>query len=131
MSEFHIAENLKRLRTFHGYRQQDISEKLNISRQAYSNYERGTRLPDLETASKLARFYNIPLDRLAHAKDPAGIIAESDSHLHLALTPVGSTIRMNGPDAKMFLSYKQLSEPLQKEVRAFVKFKKTQQELED
>ena len=104
MSEFHIAENLKRLRTFHGYRQQDISEKLNISRQAYSNYERGTRLPDLETASKLARFYNIPLDRLAHA---------------------------NGPDAKMFLSYKQLSEPLQKEVRAFVKFKKTQQELED
>lgn len=128
MSKFHIAENLKRLRTFYSYRQQEVSDKLHISRQAYSNYERGTRLPDLETASKLADFYGIPLDRLVHAKDPAGVIAESAPHGHSALTPVGSTIRMNGPDAKMFLTYKQLPETVQKEVRDFIKFKKEQQE---
>lgn len=128
MSEFHIAENLKRLRTFYSYRQQEVSDKLHISRQAYSNYERGTRLPDLETASKLAQFYGISLDRLVHAKDPAGVIAESAPYGHSALTPVGSTIRMNGPDAKMFLTYKQLPEAVQKEVRDFIKFKKEQQE---
>lgn len=128
MAQFHIAENLKRLRTFYNYRQQEISDKLHISRQAYSNYERGTRLPDLETASKLADFYGIPLDRLVHAKDPAGVIAESAPYGHTALTPVGSTIRMNGPDAKMFLTYKQLPESVQKEVRDFIKFKKEQQE---
>ena len=128
MSQFHIAENLKRLRTFYSYRQQELSDKLNISRQAYSNYERGPRLPDLETASELARFYNIPLDRLVHAKDPAGIIAESAPYGHIALTPVGSTIRMNGPDAKMFLSYKQLPENVQKEIRDYIRFKREQQE---
>lgn len=128
MSQFHIAQNLKRLRTFYSYRQQDVSDKLNISRQAYSNYERGTRLPDLETVSKLAQFYNIPLDRLVYAKDPAGVIAESSPYGHIALTPVGSTIRMNGPDAKMFLTFKQLPEAVQKEVRDFIKFKKDQQE---
>ena len=128
MSEFHIAENLKRLRTFYSYRQQEVSDKLHISRQAYSNYERGTRLPDLETASKLARFYGIPLDRLVHAKDPAGVIAESAPQGHAAITPVGSTIKMNGPDAKMFLTYKQLPEAVQKEIRDFIKFKKELQE---
>lgn len=128
MSQFHIAENLKRLRTFHDYRQQDVSNKLHISRQAYSNYERGTRLPDLETASKLAQFYRISMDRLVHSKDPVGVIAESAPFGHTALTPVGSTIIMNGPDAKMFLSYKQLPESVQKDVRDYIKFKKEQSE---
>ena len=128
MSEFHIAENLKRLRTFHGYKQQEISDKLHISRQAYSNYERGTRLPDLKTASELAALYGISLDRLAYAKDPARVIAESSPQGHTAVTPVGSTILMNGPEAKMFLTYKQLPETVQKEIREYIKFKKEQQE---
>ena len=71
MSDFHIAENLQRLRTFHDFRQKDISEQLHISRQAYSNYERGKRLPDLETTLRLANFYRITLEQLLLAPDPA------------------------------------------------------------
>ena len=50
MATYHLAENLLRLRTFYGYTQKYISQQLHISRQSYSNYERGTRFPDLDTA---------------------------------------------------------------------------------
>ena len=64
MSEFYIAENIKRLRTYYGYKQQEIADELHISRQAYSNYERGVRLPDIEKVVCMAQFYRIPLDCL-------------------------------------------------------------------
>ncbi len=38
MSNVQLVENLHRLRKFHRYTQQQISDMLNISRQAYSNY---------------------------------------------------------------------------------------------
>ena len=37
---------------------------LNISRQAYSNYETGKRTPDLDSLLFLARCYRISLDAL-------------------------------------------------------------------
>ena len=39
MSNIQLVENLYRLRKAHHYTQQEISDLLNISRQAYSNYE--------------------------------------------------------------------------------------------
>lgn len=129
MPEFHIAKNLKRLRTFHGLRQQDVSDALGISRQAYSNYERGTRIPDLETASALAEYYHTSLNHLVYAEDPAKvIIAETRPSTHQAVTPAGSIFQMNGPEAKMFMTYKQLPEAVQKEIRDYIKFKKEQLE---
>ena len=48
MANIQLAENLRRLRTDHDYTQTQIGDKLNISRQAYSNYETGKRIPDLD-----------------------------------------------------------------------------------
>ena len=45
MSNIQLAANLLRLRTDHDYTQTQIGAKLNISRQAYSNYETGKRIP--------------------------------------------------------------------------------------
>ena len=39
---------------------------LNISRQAYSNYETGNRSPDLETLVKLCNFYRLTLDEMVN-----------------------------------------------------------------
>lgn len=47
MTSLKVAETLKELRHHRGYTQKQLSEQLHISRQAYSNYENGTRLPDL------------------------------------------------------------------------------------
>ena len=49
MSNIQLVENLYRLRKAHHYTQQEISDLLNISRQAYSNYETSKRAPDLDS----------------------------------------------------------------------------------
>ena len=54
MSNIQLVENLYRLRKAHHYTQQEISDLLNISRQAYSNYETSKRTPDLDSLMRLA-----------------------------------------------------------------------------
>ena len=49
MSNIQLANNLRHLRKKHGLTQRDLSGMLNISRQAYSNYETGKRTPDLDS----------------------------------------------------------------------------------
>ena len=49
MSNIQLVENLCRLRKAHHYTQQEISDLLNIPRQAYSNYETSKRTPDLDS----------------------------------------------------------------------------------
>ena len=59
-----IAETLRLLRIQKGLTQEALSKELNISRQVYSYYENGKRLPDLITACMLADYYHISLDKL-------------------------------------------------------------------
>ena len=75
MTSLKVAETLKELRHHRGFTQKQLSEQLHISRQAYSNYENGTRLPDLETACVIADYFQISLDQLVrvglHPEKPA------------------------------------------------------------
>lgn len=64
MSNIQLANNLKYLRKKHHLKQDDLRVMLNISRQAYSNYERGNRMPDLDMLLYLANFYNVTLNDL-------------------------------------------------------------------
>lgn len=64
MTGYKIGETLKELRNHRGMTQKMISNELHISRQTYSYYETGQRLPDLDTACKLADYHNITLDQL-------------------------------------------------------------------
>ena len=43
-----LKENLAMLRKIHGYSQEEVAEKVGISRQAYAKWERGTTIPDVE-----------------------------------------------------------------------------------
>ena len=49
-----LKENLVILRNIHGYSQEEIAEKINISRQAYAKWESGETVPDIEKCSLLA-----------------------------------------------------------------------------
>ena len=118
MSEFHISENLRRLRTFYEYRQEDISKQLHISRQAYSKYERGKSLPDLETTLRIANFYHITLEQLLLAQDPANPSFSGTASTQYALVP------MNGPDSKMYRYYRGLSEIDQRDIRDYVEYRR-------
>ncbi len=64
MPNLQLMKNLFILRKTSGLTQEQISSKLNISRQAYSNYETGTRTPDLDTLLRISQLYNISLDTL-------------------------------------------------------------------
>ena len=56
--------NLKSLREKKGVSQQAVADYLEITRQAYSNYENGKRQADYETLLKLGEFFNVSIDYL-------------------------------------------------------------------
>ena len=60
----YLGKKLKQLRCSEGLTQQQLSEKLQISRVNYTRYETDVVRPDYETLIKLADFYDISLDEL-------------------------------------------------------------------
>ncbi len=59
-----IADKLLALRKQNGLSQEELAEKLGISRQAVSKWERAEASPDTENLIALAKIYNISLDKL-------------------------------------------------------------------
>ena len=68
-----LKENLVMLRKMHGYSQEEIAEKIGISRQAYAKWESGSTIPDIEKCSLLARVYGTTLDSLVRTESVEGI----------------------------------------------------------
>ena len=59
-----LGENIRNLREEAQLTQQQLAERLYVSRQTISRWESGTRCPDLITAKKLAMELQISLDEL-------------------------------------------------------------------
>lgn len=59
-----LRENLIMLRSIHGYSQEEVAEKIGISRQAYAKWESGKTVPDIEKCSLLAEVYGVTIDSL-------------------------------------------------------------------
>lgn len=69
-----ISRNLKSLRKKNQYTQEDIAEKINVSRQSVAKRENGESTPDIESCIKLANLYNVKLDDLVnHSEEKTGI----------------------------------------------------------
>ena len=68
-----LKENLIMLRNIHGYSQEKIAEKINISRQAYAKWESGATVPDIEKCSLLAKVYGVTADSLIKDEKVEGI----------------------------------------------------------
>lgn len=125
MSELRVAENMRILRELFHYSQDQLSKIITVSRQTYSIYETGKRLPDLRTAIELSNLYHISVDALLYTDFSQKQIAESSpGGEHTALLPENSSIGLSGPDARMVVNYKSLSPEDQQEVREYVLFKK-------
>lgn len=56
---------LKEFRESNKYTQKEIANYLNITQQAYANYENGKRLIDIEKLIELADLYKVSLDVLS------------------------------------------------------------------
>ena len=64
-----IANRLQKLRKENGYSQEELADKLGISRQAVSKWERAESSPDTDNLIVLARLYHISLDDLLNDTD--------------------------------------------------------------
>lgn len=57
-----LRENILMLRNLNGYSQEEVAEKIGISRQAYAKWEKGETIPDVERCQKLAELYDTTID---------------------------------------------------------------------
>ena len=68
-----LKDNLAMLRNIHGFSQEELAEKIGISRQAYAKWERGDTIPDVEKCSRLAEIYGVSIDSLVKTEETEGI----------------------------------------------------------
>ena len=67
-----LGTKLADLRKRHGFSQEALAEKMGVSRQAVSKWERGESTPDTDTLIELAKLYEVSLDELVgHKKNTA------------------------------------------------------------
>ena len=80
-----LKENLIMLRNLHGYSQEEIAEKIGISRQAYAKWERGATVPDIVKCSALAQVYGVSIDSLLKTEkaDGIGMIPPAQNGKHI------------------------------------------------
>lgn len=68
-----ISVNLQTLRKTHQYTQEDVAEKIAVSRQSVAKWENGESLPDMNKCIALAKLYNISLDTLVNGTESTGL----------------------------------------------------------
>ena len=104
------ANRLYELRKQHGYSQDELADKLNVSRQAISKWERSESSPDTDNLIALARLYGVSLDELlnytptntsADTKDSDAQTTDGNSETNSQGTQ--STVNDDKTDAKTFV----------------------------
>ena len=73
-----LSDNLIMLRNIHGLSQEEVAEKIDISRQAYAKWESGKTIPDIEKCGRLADLYGVTLDSLIKTR----LELASEHHFH-------------------------------------------------
>ena len=72
-----LNERLYELRKNNNWSQEELAEKLDVSRQTISKWESNKAIPELEKLIKLSEIYNITLDELVKGEIPEDILKEN------------------------------------------------------
>lgn len=67
-----IGNFLKQLRNEQGMTQEQLAEKLNVSRRTVSRWETGTNMPDLDLLIEMADLYTVDLRELLNGERKSG-----------------------------------------------------------
>ena len=84
-----LKDNLVSLRKFHGMTQEDLADKVGVTRQAVAKWESGESVPDLEKSRLLAEAFGVSLDDLVNhvPEDNLGLgVAPRGKHLFGVVT---------------------------------------------
>ena len=100
-----IGNKLKTLRKGRKLSQQELSEKMNLSRATISNYEVGRRSPHLSELRRFAEFYGVSLDYFGveTADETFELLSRARSILCDTKTPKEERERIYREIMKMYL----------------------------
>ena len=79
-----LGENLVELRKYHNLSQEELADRIGVSRQTLSKYETGESLPDIEKSQALAEVFGVSLDDLVKYK--------KEENMGLGVPPKGKHI---------------------------------------
>ena len=79
-----FKDNLAQLRKMRQMTQEDIAERIGVTRQSVAKWEAGETIPDLEKCRLLAELFEVSLDDLANY--------ESNENMGLGLPPKGKHV---------------------------------------
>ena len=71
-----FSKNLKKLRG--NKSQQEVADDLQVSRQAYTSWENGTRTPKIAQIEKIADYFNVGVDIVAKDYDQINSLEEDE-----------------------------------------------------
>ncbi len=76
-----ISDRLAKLRRDNGLNQEELAEKLGVSRQAISKWERGESAPDLSNLIALSDLFDVSIDYLAKGKEEEDAAPKEEEEL--------------------------------------------------
>lgn len=98
-----LGEKLVTLRKKYGYSQQELADKLSVTRQTISNWECGQGSPALDKAAELARIYHISMDDLVGEQVEVIVRESSPSKSRLLKQLEGKTVKMSCFDMERWM----------------------------
>ena len=98
-----LGEKLMTLRKKSGYSQQELADRLKVSRQTISNWELNQGAPSIGKAKELADIYKISLDDLVG--DEVEVVARKkrEPDLHVLKKLVGKMVKLESSDIDLAL----------------------------
>lgn len=68
-----VCDNLFMLRSISKMTQQEVADKIGVTRQAYARWEKGDTLPDIEKSKQLADLFGISIESLLVTESIRGV----------------------------------------------------------
>lgn len=69
MEKENIGNNIKVFRNEIGMSQQELADKMYVTRQTVSNYEKGKSFPDVETLDQLSSIFGVSVEEIIYGKN--------------------------------------------------------------
>lgn len=90
-----IADRIQRLRKGRGISQEELADKIGVSRQAVSKWESEQSMPDIEKIILLSDYFDVTTDYLLKGIEPAPEIAEKKADARI-FTVIASALNFIG-----------------------------------
>ena len=98
-----LGDKLVALRKKNGHSQQELADKLEVTRQTISNWELGQGSPSLEKATELAKIYHVSLDDLVENQVEIVVKEKKQGRSRLLKCLEGKKVKISGSDMELLL----------------------------